>query len=116
MGCRRVSSTTLLVVILHVVLLLTLDRPVVHARHLRSPSVSAGEHSSNRENGLQGTRNHGVEHSENPGNTVRVEKGSTGGSAAGASFGRGGNSPPAASAEKIVVARYGPRPHPKKHN
>ncbi|CAL5057464.1 unnamed protein product [Urochloa decumbens] len=116
MGCRRASPTTLLVVILAVVFLLTLDRPVVaHARHLRSPSVSTGEHSSNRVNGLQGTRNHRVEHSKNAENTVRVEKGSTGEGEAGASFGRGGNSP-AASAEKVVVARYGPRPHPKKHN
>ncbi|CAN6244879.1 unnamed protein product [Urochloa humidicola] len=117
MACRRASSTTLLVVILAVVFLLTLDRPVAHARHLRSLSVSTGEHSSNMENGLQETTNHGVKHSKNTENTVRVEKGSsTGGGAAGASFGRGGNGPPAASAEKVVVARYGPRPHPKKHN
>jgi hypothetical protein len=33
MGCRRASPTPLLVVILAVVLLLTLDRPVAHARH-----------------------------------------------------------------------------------
>ncbi|CAN6238460.1 unnamed protein product [Urochloa humidicola] len=112
MGCRRASSTTLLMLILVVVFLLTLDRPVAHARHLRSPSVSTGEHSSNRVNGLQGTRN---QRSKNTEKTVHVEKDSTGEGAAGASFGRGGNSP-AASAEKVVVARYGPRPHPKKHN
>ncbi|CAL4968579.1 unnamed protein product [Urochloa decumbens] len=115
MVCRRASSTTLLVVILAVVFLLTLDRPVAHARHLRSPSMSTGEHSSNRVNGLQGVRNNGVEHSKNTEKTLHVEKGSTGGGATGASVGRDGNSP-AASAEKVVVARYGPRPHPKKHN
>ncbi|TKW39967.1 hypothetical protein SEVIR_1G214800v4 [Setaria viridis] len=114
MGCRRASSTTLLIVILAVVFLLTLDRPVAHARHLRSPSTSTAEHSS-REKGSQRTRSHGVEHTKNA-ETVRLEKGSTGEGAAGASVvGRGGNSP-AASAEKVVVARYGPRPHPKKHN
>ncbi|RLM79544.1 uncharacterized protein C2845_PM12G18600 [Panicum miliaceum] len=120
MGCRRASSSTLLMVILAVVFLLTLDRPTVaHARHVRSPSLSTGEHLSRKKEGLQGTRNHGAEHSKNTYETVRVEKGSTGEAAgvAGASLGRrGGNSGPAASAEKVVVARYGPRPHPKKHN
>ncbi|RLN07853.1 uncharacterized protein C2845_PM11G09360 [Panicum miliaceum] len=120
MGCRRASSTTLLMVILAVVFLLALDPPTVaHARHVRSPSMSTGEHSSSREKEeLRGTRNHGAGRTNTNTGTVRVEKGSAGeAGAAGASLGRrGGNSSPAASAEKVVVARYGPRPHPKKHN
>ena len=83
--------------------------------------MSTGEHLSRKKEGLlQGTRNHGADHSKNTGETVRVEKGLTGeaAGAAGASLGRrGGNASPAASDEKVVVvARYGPRPHPKKHN
>ena len=88
---------------------------------VRSPSMSAGEHFlSIKKEGSQGTRNHGAEHSKSTHETVRVEKGLTGeaAGAAGASLGRrGGNASPAASDEKVVVvARYGPRPHPKKHN
>lgn len=119
MGCRRASSATLLMVALAVVVLLALDPPTVaHARHVTSTSMSTGEHLSRKKEGLlQGTRNHGADHSKNTGETVRVEKGLTGEAAAGASLGRrGGNASPAASAEKVVVARYGPRPHPKKHN
>ena len=81
--------------------------------------MSTGEHLSKKKQGSQGTRNHGAEHSKSTHETVRVEKGLTGeaAGAAGASLGRrGGNASPAASAEKVVVARYGPRPHPKKHN
>ena len=83
--------------------------------------MSAGEHFlSTKKEGSQGTRNHGAEHSKTTDETVRVEKGLTGeaAGAAGASLGRrGGNASPAASDEKVVVvARYGPRPHPKKHN
>ena len=82
--------------------------------------MSTGEDLSKKKQGSQGTRNHGAEHSKTTDETVRVEKGLTGeaaAGAAGASLGRrGGNASPAASAEKVVVARYGPRPHPKKHN
>lgn len=88
---------------------------------VRSPAAtSTAHHSSSRDKGLQGmARKHGEANTKNT-RTVRVEKGSTTGEAgaAGASgvVGRGGNSPAASSAEKVVVARYGPRPHPKKHN
>ena len=80
--------------------------------------MSTGEHLSRKKEGLlQGTRNQGADHSKNTGETVRVEKGLTGEAAAGASLGRRGvNASPAASAEKVVVVRYGPRPHLKKHN
>ncbi|KAF8693593.1 hypothetical protein HU200_038996 [Digitaria exilis] len=120
MGCRKACSSTLLMVILAIVFVLTINQlPVAHARHVRSPSMSTGEHSSVDQKGSRGTSNndHGVEHTKNT-ETVSVEKGSTAEGASGASFSRsGGSTSPAASDEKVVVvARYGPRPHPKKHN
>lgn len=81
--------------------------------------MSTGEHPSTKEV-LQATSKPG-EHTKGSTETVHMNPGSTEGAGVVGrrveqpSFGRGGNSP--ASAEKVVVvARYGPRPHPKKHN
>ncbi|KAJ1279713.1 hypothetical protein BS78_04G176100 [Paspalum vaginatum] len=109
MGCSR-SSSTLVMAVVAISLLLTLDRPVAHARHVKSPSsTSTGERPSTEDDEVwQGTssRKLGAEHTKNTA-TVHVEKGTEGGNS---------NSPASSSAEKVVVARYGPRPHPKKHN
>ncbi|WVZ74856.1 hypothetical protein U9M48_022980 [Paspalum notatum var. saurae] len=128
-GCRRASSSTLLMAVVAISLLLTLDRPVLaHARHVKSPSsTSTGERPSSTEDaevwqGTTSSRKLGAGHTKNTA-TVNVEKGTAAGEGAvGASVvvGRGGNdrnSPASSSAEKlVVVARDGPRPHPKKHN
>jgi hypothetical protein len=90
---------------------------------VRSPSMSTGEHHPSRKEALRATttKEHGAVHTGGGAGTVHMSPGSTG-EAAGVVGqpifgGRGGNSSPAA-AEKVavVVARYGPRPHPKKHN
>ena len=79
--------------------------------------MSTGEHPSTKEV-LQATRKHGAKAASTE--TVHMKPGSTG--VVGRrveqpSFVRGGNSNSPASAEKVVlVSRYGPRPHPKKHN
>uniref|UniRef100_A0A0A9AAI5 Uncharacterized protein n=1 Tax=Arundo donax TaxID=35708 RepID=A0A0A9AAI5_ARUDO len=109
MDCRRASSTLLMVLL--AIFLLTPDRPVVaYAPHVKDPSMPTGEHSSSKK-GLHGVRKLGVEHTTG---NVHV-KGSTGKGAqnpAGPNFGHGA-SPEFA---EVVVQRYGPRTHPKKHN
>lgn len=85
--------------------------------------MSAGEHPSTKEVLMQATRKTGVEHSMGGSTeTVQMKPGKTG--EAGVvgrrveqpSFGRGGNSSPASAEKVVVVARVGPKPHPKKHN
>jgi len=84
--------------------------------------MSTGEHPSTKEVLQATTRKPGVEHTKGSTETVHMKPGSTG--EAGVvgrrveqpSFGRGGNNSPASADKVVVVARYGPRPHPKKHN
>jgi hypothetical protein len=92
---------------------------------VRSPSMSTGEHPSTKEVLQATTRKHGVEHTKGSTETVHMKPGSTGEAGVGGgrraeqpSFGRGGNinNSPASAEKVVVVARYGPRPHPKKHN
>ncbi|KAL6899312.1 hypothetical protein ACP4OV_005970 [Aristida adscensionis] len=108
MGCCRSAAPNALVVLL-VISLLALDRPIAHARPVKSPSMSTGEHPSTTTNGLQGTRKLGAEKAKQLAGTTVQAKGSTGEP----SFGHGGSPE---FAEIVVVARAGPRPHPKKHN
>ncbi|XP_062221100.1 uncharacterized protein LOC133920501 [Phragmites australis] len=111
MTCRRASSNVLMV-LLAISLLAVLDRPIAHAGHVKDPSMSTGEHSST-EKGLQGRRKPGME------NTKRTETvGVTGSTGTGAQNSVGPNFGHGASSEfaEVVVERYGPRPHPKKHN
>jgi hypothetical protein len=87
--------------------------------------MSTGEHPSTKEVLQATTRKHGVEHTKGSTETVHMKTGSTGEAGVGGgrraeqpSFGRGGNinNSPASAEKVVVVARYGPRPHPKKHN
>jgi hypothetical protein len=86
--------------------------------------MSTGEHPSTKEVLQATTRKHGVEHTKGSTETVHMKPGSTGEAGVGGrraeqpSFGRGGNinNSPASAEKVVVVARYGPRPHPKKHN
>ncbi|PWZ19980.1 hypothetical protein Zm00014a_033435 [Zea mays] len=120
MGCTRASSTLLMVVV--AISVLALDHSVANARQVRSPSMSTGEHHPSRKEALQATttKENGAVHTGGGAGTVHMSPGSTGeAGVVGQPIlgGRGENSSPAA-AEKVavVVARYGPRPHPKKHN
>ena len=84
--------------------------------------MSTGDHPSTNEVLQATTRKPGVEHTKGSTETAHMKPGSTG--EAGVvgrrveqpSFGRGGNNSPASADKVVVVARYGPRPHPKKHN
>ncbi|KAL6634635.1 hypothetical protein ACP70R_027306 [Stipagrostis hirtigluma subsp. patula] len=107
MSCRRAASNAL--VVLLVVSLLMLDRPIAHARHVKNPPMATGEHASAKK-GSQGMKEIGVANTKKT-ETTQV-KGSANSPAGRPNFGHG-RSP---EVSKVVVQRFGPRPHPKKHN
>uniref|UniRef100_J3LE84 Uncharacterized protein n=2 Tax=Oryza brachyantha TaxID=4533 RepID=J3LE84_ORYBR len=108
MSCPKAASCNLLVVVL-VISLLALDRPIAHARHLKSTSMSSPDSSPAK--GLEGDPKKKLDEEKNTKKVQTVQAGSS------SSVDLASGSPGVDELAKIVVVDLrGPTPHPKKHN